>query len=204
MENDVQLLHTNRRLQDENAGFALNNKQAHQQGGPSLKAAPLSARKAFGNITNTNKASAAAEGAVGVAASKPRRALGELPVNSNWHAQRQAEQEGSEKPTTAGHPVLRIYNQSVVKGAEPDALVAPQQQQQQQQQSLAQKYAASGVEQYAGKTWMQLEEDIEEREDSQAAAAAQQLAARLGSWRPGVLRVRGPVQYEWGARRWST
>ncbi|KAI8463974.1 MAG: hypothetical protein J3K34DRAFT_526550 [Monoraphidium minutum] len=178
MENGVQLHHG--RLQDENAGLGpvLNNKPLQQSSGP-LKAGPLSARKAFGNITNKAGGGAAENGGggggPGGAAPKPRRAFGELSVNRPAQQHAAGPQQDAAKPSRA--PLAPQQAAAATAAAA-------------QPSDRAARYAAGGVEGYAGKPARDLDEEREDEEDAAAAAAARQLAARLAAWRPGgVLRV---------------
>lgn len=184
------------RLHDENAGIrpALNNKQGLQQGADSVKSAPLSSRKAFGNITN----SAQLQDAAGATAVKPRRALGELSVNRP--AQTQATQGSTvvkpDKPTLGQLTSVPQAPSSTwlrQQGAAPAPIAQgpflTRQQQQQQPQDLAQRYALDGVERYAGRTWQQLEEEREMRQEAEAAASARRLVGHMKSWRLGMLQV---------------
>jgi hypothetical protein len=158
-----------KRIHDENAGTApvlANNKPVQQGSSGSLMApGPLSARKAFGNITNKSQQQQdASGGGAGAGAVKPRRALGELSTN------KPAQQQGAPGPSAAKP-----------RQAQPQ----PALQQKQQDRDLAACYAASGVERAAGKTWRQMEDARDAEEEAAAAAAARQLTAKLAGWRVG-------------------
>jgi hypothetical protein len=171
-----------RALQDENAGHlpasALGNNKPGLQGGPGLKAAPLSARKAFGNITN--KAGPAPQQDAPEAGTVKRRALGELSVNRPPQQQCGGDGDGGKGSRMKAGPSRQPLAPQQ-QAAPAEALPAA---------DLATQYAAGGVERFAGKTWRALEEEREEEEEAAAAAAARRLTARLTSWQ---LRAR-PLQ----------
>lgn len=179
-----------RGVQDENAGAgpSLINKQSSQQSS-SLKAGPLSARKAFGNITNKGT------DAGSTATAMKRRALGELSVN-RLAAQPLAEQSGVKASKPPGQPVLRqpLGQLSSAQPAAASAGPAPAAaaaaiEEQQQQDDLARRYAAGGVECFAGKTWEELEDEREAEEEARAAASARRMVAQLCTWRISTLQV---------------
>jgi hypothetical protein len=171
MENGVQL---HRRVQDENAGLgtALNNKQQQP--------APLSARKAFGNITNTNKGLGQGDNPAGGggAPPKPRRALGELSVNRRAAAPQQEQQKQQH--------ALGGWDAAARPPAAAPLAAAPRPE---GVSDLAWRYAQDGVERWAGKTWGELEEEREAREEADAAEAARRLQSRMPSWRSSVRSV---------------
>jgi hypothetical protein len=177
-----------RRVHDENAGVvggtALNNKPAGlgQAGGSSLKPGPLSARKAFGNITNKAQDSGA-DGDGG--ATVKRRAFGEL--SANRPASQQAGPEPGKPSALGGRPSGRQpFGCAPALQQQQATPAAANHVQQQQPLDLAQRYAAGGVERFAGKTWQQMEDEREAAEEAAAAAAARRLTARLSSWRVGA------------------
>ncbi|GBG00071.1 hypothetical protein Rsub_12768 [Raphidocelis subcapitata] len=174
-----------RLVQDENAGHlsasALGNNKPGLQapsGGTGLKAGPLSARKAFGNITNKAGPAQQQDGPDGGATIK-RRALGDLSVNRPAQQQFGSGGDGGKAGMMKAGPSRQPLGPQ--QAAPAAALPAA---------DLAARYAASGVERFAGKTWRVLEEEREEEEEAAAAAAAQRLTASLSSWQ---LRAR-PLQ----------
>jgi hypothetical protein len=186
-----------RRVHDENAGVVggagLNNKPGlGAAGGSSLKPGPLSARKAFGNITNKAQDAGGGGGAGGGGATVKRRALGELSGN---RPASQPPAAPAAKPSARqpfGAAPAPAAQQRAAAAAAPAA---------QQPLDLAQRYALGGVERPAGKTWRELEEEREAADEAAAAAAAQRLTARLGSWRLGPVPLAVRAAVEGGAER---
>jgi len=172
------------RIHDENAGAGpvLNNNKPLQQGSTgSLKAGgPLSARKAFGNITNKSSQQSQQKDGSSAGAIKPRRALGELSVNRP--SQQQGSSSGSDENGKSSGSISKTKQAfgSAQQQAASTAVVL-----QRQQQDLAQRYAAGGIERFAGKTWQQMEDERDAEEEAAAAAAARHLTAHLGRWRVG-------------------
>lgn len=176
--------------QDENAGPRMTtvSKQGASLGSdvpPSLKGAGLRPRLALSNISNGPRPAPAAPAGKQAAPTKlGRRALGD--ITNAQREQSKAPASDTLKPamqSSAPTPSSAQLKLPTDSGTHMPAM-----------RSLAEQYAADGVEKLAGKSWDQQEA---ERQQQQAAWAAARLKLfmQMPTWRPHVVGV-GRVHVE--------